>query len=98
MSEAIGARLDLADACKGENASALKSQILEMRGQDLTIDLTNVKAIDTPNLEVLIGAARLWSSDGRKLSLGGDSLEFASALNGLQIDQTEFESRGNADA
>jgi len=98
MAEAPTAELRLTGACYGEQAENLKTQILELRGQDIVIDAEGVTGIDTPNLEVLIAAARLWKRDEKAMTIAGQTSDFRDAIAGLQIELTDFESKGTDDA
>lgn len=90
MGRKTGARLRLSEICSGEHAPALVSEILTHQGNDLVIDASKVKTIDTQCIEVLIAAARLWSGDDMALQYQKPSEAFVQGLAMLGIEQDEL--------
>ncbi|UWQ05790.1 STAS domain-containing protein [Aliiroseovarius crassostreae] len=50
-------------------AAPLKDAILELRGQDLTLDAVGVTHLGTLGLQVIRAAAKTWAADGKSLDL-----------------------------
>lgn len=90
MGRKAGARLRLSENCNGEHAPTLVSDILTHQGNDLVIDASKVKTIDTPCIEVLIAAARLWSSEDMALRYQKPSKAFLQGLEILGIEQDDL--------
>ena len=95
MGDSAGAFLCLSENCNGEQAPALAADILSHQGSDLVIDASKVKGIDTPCIEVLIAAARLWSGDDMTLQYQELSEAFLQGLAILGIEQSDLATTRN---
>ena len=71
----LPAVLDLAQA------ETLKSALLPMRGQSVTIDASRVERLGGLCLQVLISAQQTWARDGHVLKINDVSREFADQWN-----------------
>lgn len=71
----LDAKLDL------RAAESLKESILSQRGQDLTLDATEVTQLGALCLQVIRSAAKTWAQDGKTLTFSNASLECAEQLN-----------------
>lgn len=83
--------LRLAAVSTSEDAEILAERILKQRGENLIIDTGDVERFDTPCVEVLIAASRLWSADGFSIELGSLSNPFESCLGALGIARYNLE-------
>lgn len=83
--------LRLAAVSTSEDAEVLAEQILVQRGKNLVVDAGDVERFDTPCVEVLIAASRLWSSDGFSIELGSISQSFENGLETLGIGKYNLE-------
>lgn len=62
------------------SAAALKSGLLDHRGQDLAVDASAVQRIGGLGLQVLLSASRLWSAEGRAFAFTNPSDPFNEML------------------
>ena len=90
MGEETGAQFQLTEICNGEHAAAMAADILAFQGSDLTIDASKVKNIDTPCIEVLIAAEKLWATDDVTLQYLEPSEAFLQGLQILGIELTQL--------
>lgn len=56
-------------------AAPLRQALLELRGQDVTLDARDVTQIGALGLQVIRAAAKTWSADGKTLSVTNASIE-----------------------
>lgn len=64
----------------------LKDALLERRGGDLLIDASTVERFGAQCAQVLLSAAKTWSSDGYTLSIINPSPAFYEGVNHLAVD------------
>ena len=83
--------LTLPDALPGELASNVADVILTARNSPLSIDAGKVDRIDTPCIQVLLSAARLWREDGETLTVSGKSGPFEENISLLGLTTAELE-------
>jgi chemotaxis protein CheX len=83
--------LTLPEAMPGETAANIADIILTARNNPLTIDAGNVGRIDTPCIQVLLSAARLWREDGEQLNVTGGSEAFEDNISTLGLTTAELE-------
>ena len=87
----LSTELKLVEANSSTNMDQLADEILQRRRNDLTINIDGVERIDTPAIEILLSAAKLWREESCKLGIVGNSEAFDSALAILGIPRTELE-------
>ena len=58
-------------------AEPLKVDLLALRGQPLTLDVSNVERLGGLCLQVLLSARQTWVADGQALTLTGDDAAFS---------------------
>jgi len=75
----------------GEEAQDLVDEILALRNNKLKIIVADVERFDTPCLEVLLAAAKLWSVDECSLIYSDISEQFEVIISELGLKQTDFE-------
>lgn len=82
----------LPETLSGAAAASVADLILSTRSAPLEIDAAAVGRIDTPCIQVLLAAARLWREDGVALSLTGRSQTFNDnfATLGLSADTLDL--------
>jgi len=87
-------KFELPETSASERAGALTDTLLQMRGQNLAIDASNVVRIDTPCLQVLMASAKQWGEDGVNLKLEAPSDAFESSIGLLGLTIEQFETTG----
>ncbi|MBM7067813.1 STAS domain-containing protein [Actibacterium sp. 188UL27-1] len=75
----LPARLDFPAAGK------LAETFMGLRGQDVSVSADDVSLLGTNCLQVLMSAARTWSSDGKSFQFTSMSESFLSQLNQFGI-------------
>lgn len=60
--------------------ASLRNQLLEVRGEDLELDASQVQRAGGLALQVLIAAATAWGHDGRRLTIVNRSTPFAEMM------------------
>lgn len=80
--------IKLNEVVSGDAAEALSGEILGHRGSPLNIDASEVSRIDTPCIEVLLAASKLWSDEDQQLSYVQVSDNFEGALEILGLQQS----------
>ena len=90
-----GQTLKMAEVLKGEDAEAFANEILQMRSATLTVDASEVTKIDTPCIEVLMSAQKLWSDDHCILSYSEMSEAFENAIGSIGIERAQLEAGGS---
>lgn len=83
--------LTLPVSLPGEQATHIADLMLSARSNPVSVDATAVERIDTPCIQVLLSAARLWREDGISLELSGESGVFTENLNTLGLTKAELE-------
>ena len=83
--------LTLPDALPGELAANVADVILNARNGSLSINAGKVDRIDTPCIQVLLSAARLWRDDGETLTISGKSGTFEENVLILGLTTAELE-------
>ena len=83
--------LSLPESLPGETATHVADLFLSARSNPVAVDASAVERIDTPCIQVLLSAARLWREDGIALSLSGQSGVFEANLNTLGLTTAELE-------
>jgi chemotaxis protein CheX len=61
-------------------AGALRSELLERRGQSMDVDASGVERMGGLCLQVLLSARRQWSDDGCAFTIRGPSEPFREAM------------------
>jgi chemotaxis protein CheX len=74
-------RLALAESLDLKAASALASDLLALRGQDLAIDAGAVRRIGAQCLQVLLAARATWDGEGHRLTFEQPSDEFRDGVS-----------------
>lgn len=87
-------KFELPESSASETAGGLAQSLLDLRGQHLLIDASGVERIDTPCLQVLLGAAKQWVEDGVKLTLETPSEAFENSISLLGLTMEQFETEG----
>ncbi len=70
-----GATLKLSPRLDIAHAGAMAAAILELEGQDLNLDATEVTHFGAMGLQVIRAAAKSWHQSGYRLSLSGLSMD-----------------------
>ncbi|MFZ2103600.1 MAG: STAS domain-containing protein [Oricola sp.] len=83
--------LTLPVSLQGEQATYVADLLLSARGNPVAVDASAVERIDTPCIQVLLSAARLWREEGVALELSGESGVFTENLNTLGLTKAELE-------
>lgn len=63
------------------SVAPLKTAILEIRGQNLTLDATEVTQMGALSLQVIRAAAKTWAADGQDLQFINASNECEDQIN-----------------
>ena len=84
----------LPKSCTGDQLEALMDEMNTKRGMHLRLDASEVDRIDTPVIEMLIAAAKLWRNESSELEVSAMSESFGNSLELLGIEKTELESGG----
>ncbi len=84
-------RFELSANLSGEKTAEFADHLLELRGKNLILDISELERIDTPCVQVLLSAARLWRDDECSITLDGRSEVFEATLGLLGIDQDRIE-------
>lgn len=77
MSDAV---LKLPASVDAATAAAVRAELLERRGADLTVDASEVRRFGGLGLQLLLAGARAWASDGRAFRIADPSPAFTEAL------------------
>jgi len=83
--------LKLPESLPGETATFMADLLLSARSNPLAVDASAVARIDTPCLQVLLSAARLWQEDGATMTLSAQSEVFTDNLTTLGLTTAEME-------
>jgi len=75
----------------GDDAEVFAAGVMSHRGSTMNINASEVTRIDTPCLEVLIAAQKLWAEDNCTLGYSAISEPFETALTTLGLDKTMLE-------
>lgn len=70
------AEMKLADTLDLRAAAPLKAALAELRGQDLTLDASEVSRLGGLCLQVLLAANAAWRAEGRAFHIAGASPAF----------------------
>jgi chemotaxis protein CheX len=62
-------------------AGALHTALLSRRGQDLLVDVSEVRRLGGQCLQILLAATKAWAADGRTLSFEAPSEAFIQSLH-----------------
>lgn len=76
---------------RGEDAAEFAGQLLEMRGRNLVLDVSELERIDTPCVQVLMSAAQLWRGDECSITIDGQADAFETTLGLLGINPDRIE-------
>lgn len=71
-------------------ATPLASELIALRGSELTIDASGVERIGGQCMQVLLAAAGTWRADGSDLSIAEPSAAFIAAIETAGLDITQF--------
>lgn len=80
----LPARLDLAAM------EPLYAELKDMRGEDLTIDASNVTHLGACGLQLLLSAKKSWDSDGHSLNIAQPTEKFHLHLSLLGLSKDHF--------
>jgi chemotaxis protein CheX len=72
--------LILSDSLDMTAASSLHKELLDRRGQPITLDASQVRRIGGQCLQVLLSAQATWAADGASFQITGPTSEFADGL------------------
>jgi chemotaxis protein CheX len=61
-------------------AGPLVEALLDLRGQDVTLDASGVERLGAQCLQVLLSAQTTWAHDGRRLVMDQPSAEFTAVV------------------
>lgn len=75
----------LADILDIRAASPLAGELINARGQNVTIDASNVQKLGAQCVQVLLSARSTWTTDGYSLVVADASEPFLDALSTLGI-------------
>ena len=79
-SDSQGAVLSLASALDIKAAGPLAASLIDLRGQDLTLDGSQTTRIGGQCLQVLLSARATWEADGHALRLTDPSTDLIDGL------------------
>lgn len=77
--------LKLPDNLDLNAASAMHAQLLEMKGQEIEVDASEVKKPGAQCIQVLVAAKKSWDADDKSLVIGSMSDAFENTLKILGI-------------
>jgi chemotaxis protein CheX len=83
--------LTLPASLPGETATHVADLLLSARTHPIALDASAVERIDTPCIQVLLSAARMWREDGIAMKVSGQSGVFADNLTTLGLTTDELE-------
>lgn len=83
--------MTLPPSLPGETAAQMADAILATRSNPLRLDAGALERIDTPCLQVLLSAARLWREDGLAMEITGCSPVLEGNLGILGLTMADFE-------
>jgi chemotaxis protein CheX len=76
-------------------AAALKENLLAVRGEDVTLDASDVQRLGGQCLQVLLSAKRTWDADGRIFTISPQSELFAASLKLFGAEAISAHQAGN---
>lgn len=85
------AEIKLEPIVAGDSVEMFSASILANRNENLTINASEVTRIDTPCIEVLLSAKKLWVEDLVSLQIENTSQAFDSALSNLGLNNSMLE-------
>lgn len=85
------AEIKLEAIVAGDGVEMFSAGILANRNENLTINASEVTRIDTPCIEVLLAAKKLWVDDLVKLEIEEPSNAFNNALLALGLNNSMLE-------
>jgi chemotaxis protein CheX len=77
---AAAAALKLGETLDILAVASLKSDLIALRGRDLTIDASDVRRVGGQCLQVLLSATATWAADGHALTLSSPSSDFVEGV------------------
>lgn len=86
-------RIQLPDTLDLSAAGELRSAIISHRGEDLTVDASEVQRLGGLCLQVLLAARQAWTLDGKDFRLVNisascrDALNLAQAMTALAVEE-----------
>jgi chemotaxis protein CheX len=83
--------LKLPASLPGETATHVADLLLSARANSLAVDASAVERIDTPCIQVLLSATRLWQEDGAAMTYSAQSEVFTDNLTTLGLTTAEME-------
>lgn len=86
-----GFTMTLPASLPGETATHIADAIMSARSHALQLDASAVERIDTPCIQVLLSASRLWRDDGLAMNFTGRSPVLDSNLETLGLAIADFE-------
>ena len=79
------------EAIRGrDRPDGLRDFLLAHRGQDATIDLSGVRTLTGPQIELILIGARTWRAEGRTLMLTRAAPDLAHRMVGLGLPPALF--------
>lgn len=90
------AEMKLEPVVAGDSVELFSAGILANRNENLTINASDVTRIDTPCIEVLLSAKKLWVEDLVSLQIENPSQAFNTALLSLGLNNSMLETGENA--
>lgn len=85
------AEMKLEPIVAGDGVEMFSANILANRNENLTINASDVTRIDTPCIEVLLAAKKLWVEDLVSLQIEQPSQAFNDALISLGLENSMVE-------
>lgn len=73
---------------------SLHAELRDSRGQELTLDASNVTHLGSCALQLLVSARKSWDQDGQRLLLNAPSDRFRDHLSLLGMGEDYFETAG----
>jgi len=86
-----GFELTLPASLPGETATHVADLFLMARSHPIAVDAGAVERIDTPCIQVLLSAARLWREDTSAMTYSAQSAVFTDNLTTLGLTTAEME-------
>ena len=90
MSNAACESLSLDPALGYAGAGALKDQLLQLSGKNLTLDASNVEHLGASCLQVLLSAMKTWREGGLDFEITNTSEQFEECLGRLGFPSSTF--------
>jgi chemotaxis protein CheX len=76
-------------------AGPLTTQLLGLRGKDVTLNASQIERVGAQCLQVLLSAASTWTADGAELVISEPSPAFTDAIEIAGLELSRFSARNN---